>query len=69
MVVSKLILEKQKYKVETRLRCDNIIKDIKEVQPCVVLMDLWIPDIGGEKAINLMRKNEAARHSCYCFFS
>lgn len=61
LMVCKIILEQNNYKVETRLFCDDIIKDISLVNPDIILMDLWIPTIGGEKAINLMKKNNATR--------
>src|SRR5664279_5215830 len=57
LAVCKIILEQFHYLVVTRPICDNIIKDISQVKPDIILMDLWIPTIGGESAINLMRKN------------
>ncbi len=67
--VSKIILEKKKYRVETRTRCDDIIEDIKEVSPDIVLMDLWIPEMGGEKAVKLMKANDATRQIPVILFS
>lgn len=61
-MVCKIILETKGYKVETRLFCDNIIIDISDVNPDVIFMDLWIPKIGGENAINLMKDNSATSH-------
>ena len=67
--VCKIILEGQNYRVETRRLCDNIIEDISEVKPDIILMDLWIPEIGGENAINLVKKNEATQHIPVTLFS
>lgn len=58
LLVCKIILEQQNYRVETRMRCDNIIEDINQVKPDIILMDLWIPEIGGEQAIHLMKNNK-----------
>jgi DNA-binding NtrC family response regulator len=69
LLVCKIILEKRNYQVETRLLCDDIIEDICLVKPDIILMDLWIPTIGGEKAINLMKKNEATSHIPVILFS
>lgn len=55
--VCETILEKQ-YRIETRKNCDNVIADIRAVMPDVILMDLWIPGIGGEKAILKIREEE-----------
>jgi DNA-binding NtrC family response regulator len=67
--VCKIILEKQNYLVETRIRCDNIIKDINKVNPVIILMDFWIPDMGGENATKLIKKNKATLHIPVILFS
>ena len=69
LLVCKLILEQQNYRVETRTRCDNIIEDISDVKPDMILLDLWIPEIGGEKAISLMKNNKATQHISVILFS
>ena len=60
LTVCKLILEQQNYLVETRLLCDNIIEDIDKIRPGIILMDLWIPTIGGEAAIALLNNNKTS---------
>ncbi len=67
--VCKIILENQNYRVETRMLCNNIIKDIRQVKPDLILMDLWIPEIGGENAINLMNDNKAVQNVPTILFS
>jgi CheY-like chemotaxis protein len=57
LLLCKIIFEKLNYKIETRSRSENIIADLKEVQPRLVLMDLRIPEIGGEQAIMLFKNN------------
>ena len=69
LIVCKLILEQQNYRVETRILSDNIIEDISRVKPDVILMDLWIPEIGGEKAIKLMKNNNATQNIPIILFS
>ncbi len=68
-MVCKIILERKGYMVESRLLCDNIIQDIIDIQPGAIFMDLWIPTIGGEKAINLMKNNSATSHVPIILFS
>jgi len=51
----KTILTHPDRRIETMTHCENIISDIKQFNPNVILMDLWIPEIGGEKAITLMK--------------
>lgn len=67
--VTKIILEKRKYHVETRTRCDDIIKEVNAINPDLVFMDLWIPRTGGESALKLMKQNEPTRHIPVILFS
>ncbi len=69
LVLCKTILTRKNYRVETRLRCENVINDIASIQPDLVLMDLWIPEIGGEKAVSLMKENPATRSIPVILFS
>jgi len=57
------------YRVEALTTCENIIADIEELKPELILMDLWIPKIGGENAINLMHENEKTKHIPVIVFS
>ena len=67
--VCKVILEMQNYDVKTLFSCENIIDDITEIKPDIILMDLWIPTIGGEDAINMMRNNPLTKHIPVILFS
>ena len=69
LAVTRIILEKNNYRVETRMFCDNIIEDISNVKPDIILMDLWIPTIGGESAIALMKSNSTTSHIPIILFS
>ena len=67
--VCKAILDHDNYRVETLSNCENIVNDIRNLNPDIILMDLWIPKIGGEKAINLMQENEATKNIPVIIFS
>jgi CheY-like chemotaxis protein len=60
---------KSQYHLETSSRCENVIKDIEFFKPNLILMDLWIPEIGGEKAISLIKENPAISHIPVLLFS
>jgi CheY-like chemotaxis protein len=49
--VCKTILEAKGYKIITRSTCDGIINIIQTECPDIILMDLWLPPLGGETAI------------------
>ena len=61
LFLCKAILGKFGFIVETLSRCENILNDIKSKQPHLILMDLWIPEDGGEKAIATLKENEATK--------
>ncbi len=65
----KIILERGNYLVETRTCCDNIVADIIQIKPDIILMDLWIPEIGGKNAINLMKNNKDSQYIPVILFS
>ncbi len=65
----KIILAKYGFESETRTECDNIFKDIETIEPNLILMDLWIPGIGGEKAIALLKQNEKTKDIPVLVFS
>ena len=67
--VCTLILERRNYHTASRLICDNIIEDIHQEKPDLVLMDLWIPEIGGEHAIQLMKENPETQFIPVILFS
>lgn len=61
LILCKAILSKFSYQVETLSICENIISDIKMHNPDLILMDLWIPDIGGEKAITIAKSDDSIK--------
>lgn len=69
LTVCKAILAGKNYRIETLLHCENVIEDIQKIKPDIVLMDLWIPKIGGENAIKLMMENETIKNIPVILFS
>ncbi len=69
LTVSKIILEHNNYRVETRVCCDDIIKDVAEVNPDMILMDLRIPKIGGEQATRLAKSEKETKNIPIIIFS
>ena len=69
LIVTRIILEKENYRVETRSRCDDIINEVSSIKPDLVFMDLWIPVMGGQRAVKLMKQNDATRYVPVIIFS
>lgn len=57
------------YHLETRANCDNVIEEVRALNPDVILMDLWIPKIGGEKAIELLKSQASLKSIPVIIFS
>ena len=68
-MLCRTILKTQNYRVETRSECDNIIEDIQDIKPDLILMDLWIPKCGGEIAISKMRADPKLKNLPVVLFS
>ena len=68
-MLCKLILQKLNYKVETRPNCDSVIADIKTIKPDLILMDLWIPNIGGEEAVRQIHEDPSSKDIPILLFS
>ncbi len=60
---------KNDYTVETLDRCDNVLLDVETIKPDIILMDLWIPNIGGAKATGLLKENAATANIPIVLFS
>lgn len=56
--ISKMILEHNKFVVETRNSCENILQDIGHEKPAIILLDLHIPPAGGEQSIRMLKDNQ-----------
>lgn len=69
LFLCKAILAKKQYRVETMSHCKDVINDIILLKPDIILMDLWIPEMGGEKAITIIKENTATQHVPVLIFS
>lgn len=64
-----LVLQDRGFLTFGETTCKNLIDSIKKSDPDVILMDNWIPDIGGVKATQLIKKTTETRHIPVIFFS
>ena len=69
LLLCKVILIKNGFVVETLSICKNVLDEIQAFKPDVILMDLWIPVMGGEKAIEIIKNNEATKNIPVLIFS
>lgn len=64
-----IVLSESGYHVEISETSHDIIEKVSETNPDVILMDNWIPDIGGIKATQLLKNNPQFQHIPVIYFS
>jgi CheY-like chemotaxis protein len=69
LLLCKIILEKYNYTVQTLPSCDDVITDVQKLKPDIILMDLWIPQVGGEKAVKILKENADTKQIPIYLFS
>ena len=67
--VTRLILERVQYKVKLFAVCEGIVEAAEKEQPALILLDLWMPETGGEKVAYMLRSNPATKHIPLYLFS
>lgn len=55
--VTELILNKVNHKVKIFTVCEEIVAAAKKYRPSLILLDLWMPEMGGE-AVAMKLKND-----------
>lgn len=63
------VFESMGFNVVTSENCNNIIKKVEETRADIILIDNWIPDIGGIKAIKILKKTEHLKDIPVILFS
>ncbi len=64
-----LILEEAGYSLKTSTTSNNISEQVSEFMPDVILMDNWLPDIGGIEATRELKANPTLKHIPVIYFS
>src|SRR5438105_3501484 len=67
--VCSLILRKKDFEVSTLTNCESIFTSLKELKPDIILMDLWIPEMGGEAATLKLKADPLSRQIPVILFS
>lgn len=64
-----IILTECGYHVETSETSHDIIEKVSAVRPDAILMDNWIPEIGGIEATKLLKRNPEFKNIPVIYFS
>ena len=64
-----IVLKTKSYDVKGFPRCNDILEEVRAFQPNVILMDNWIPDVGGVRATQLLKADLQLKNIPVIFFS
>jgi DNA-binding response OmpR family regulator len=67
--VCSIVLKTKNYIVIGINKCTDIVQEVKSFSPNVILMDNWIPDVGGVKATQLLKNHPELKSIPVIFFS
>lgn len=63
------VFEDLGFKVIASKNCENIEDQVRKANPDIMLIDNWIPDIGGVKATQILKANTEFNHIPIILFS
>ena len=63
------VLHEQGWEVHTFTDCNNIVEKVSGIMPNVILMDNWIPDVGGITATKTLKSTEKLKDIPVIYFS
>ena len=67
--VMAILLDMYNYSVTTKAHCINIIQDATELQPDLIIIDLYMPGMDGECAVQLLKQTVATSSIPVLLFS
>src|ERR1700746_1150339 len=67
--VCSIVLRSKNFIVNGLNKCTDIVQDVRSFSPNVILMDNWIPDIGGVRAVQQLKANPELKSIPIIFFS
>lgn len=63
------VLQEQGWEVHTYTDCNNIVEKVSGIMPSVILMDNWIPDVGGIAATKTLKVTDQLKDIPVIYFS
>jgi two-component system cell cycle response regulator DivK len=69
LFICRHVLEREGFEVVTSNNNNNITEMVKGIGPDVILMDNWVPDMGGVAASKALKSSTELRHIPIIYFS
>lgn len=67
--VTRLILINNHHRVKVFSVCEEIVESARKYKPALILLDLWMPEMGGEKVAKLLKSDPETRNIPVYLFS
>lgn len=64
-----LVLESVGYETKTSMTSNNIIEQVAEYKPDAIMMDNWLPDVGGIEATQTLKSHPEFNQIPVIYFS
>ena len=69
LAICQFVLDAKGYKVITRSSCDDVLNEILQANPAVIIMDNKIPPVGGVTATKYIKADKRTAEIPVIFFS
>ncbi|MFD2599026.1 PleD family two-component system response regulator [Sphingobacterium corticis] len=66
---SGIIADQLGFDVAYRTKTNNVLDDVMQEKPDLIIMDNWIPGKGGVASINMLKQNERTKQIPIIFYS
>lgn len=69
VTILRFLFEEEGWLVSTFNKCDQAVQTSKKINPDLIIMDNWIPSIGGVEATLQLKNDQELRNVPVIFFS
>ncbi|MGI5827734.1 MAG: response regulator [Patescibacteria group bacterium] len=59
--IVKIVLENKAYQVVSMTRTDHIFEEVRKLRPNLILLDLWMPNLGGEEITRHLKQDQKTK--------
>lgn len=69
LAILEYIINDNGWELFSQLNCNKLLEKVREVKPDLIIMNNWIPDMGGVEATRLLKKEADLKKTPVIFFS
>ena len=68
LAILEYIINDNGWELFSQLNCNKLLEKVREVKPDLIIMNNWIPDMGGVEATRLLKKEADLKKTPVIFF-